>query len=153
MTIDESQIFHTEGDFKWADEELALACLLADGVCFLNNVEFTKGSGEFTTCVFVLCSDLMSWGCADAESIKNNDGEEPSEIIDLYRHWAQNKKWGPSKWVCIKRNEQPQRPVKESMIKDGVWDETLDKLPPNGYDARIKEYYETRAAQSPVENS
>ena len=122
------------------NEELAVACLLADDICFLNH---TKDS-EPTTCIYVLANDVFAWGCADAESITNNDWKEPSEIIDLYKLWKENDKWGPIKWLCLKRNKQPQKPIKEDMIKDGYWDEKLESLPENYYWKKIKENYEQK---------
>lgn len=134
IDVDDSKIFY-EGI---VDEELALVCLLADGICFLNNIEFTKGEG-YTTCIFVNLNDVFAWGCADAENLSNNDWQEPSEIIDLYRHWKKNDKWGHVIWAAFKRKEQPQDPMKERMIKDGVWTPELEALPENRYWKYIRE--------------
>jgi hypothetical protein len=137
MNINEDEIFCDKyPDF--ADENLALACLLADDVCFLHNVKTKEGD---TVGVSVNCSDVMAWGCSDAESILSNDNSPNSEIISLYKLWKKNKSFGSVKWVCLKRNQQPQAPLKKMMIEKGAWDEELEALPPNQYDIRIKEYW------------
>lgn len=126
MEINEDKIIEN------VDEELALACLLAADVLFINVINISSGSiPEFTTCVYVDASDIFMWGCADAESITSNDHENPSEIIELYKLWKENEVWGRVKWLCFKRDIQPQRPVKDLMIKANYWDEGLDKLPLN----------------------
>ncbi len=38
------------------------------------------------------------------------------------------------KWICIKRNQKPQKPIVDSMKRLGVWDETMEVLPLNKYD-------------------
>ncbi len=137
MTIDESRIIED------INEPLALACLLADGQLGLNNADISwiKDKKIYTTCVFVLCSDIFAWGCADAEQLVFNDYENPSEIIELYKLWKENNRWGSTKWCCLKRNEQPQKPVKDKMIKENYWDETLEVLPENKYDKACKEHF------------
>lgn len=134
MNIDESKIIEN------VDEQMALACLLANGTCFINTVDIsndyniTDGNKIFTTAVYVLVSDIFAWGCADAEPIECNDGESPNEIIDLYR--LQNEKgfWGLVHWVCLRRKQQPQYAVKRDMIKAGHWVDELESLSPNAYD-------------------
>lgn len=136
MNIDESKILNPD----YYDEQKALACLLASDICFLNvkNVG-TKEKPEWTTVVYVNANDIFAWGCSDAESITNNDGEADSEIIALYKCWKENPNWGFAKWLCFKRNEQPQNPVKDLMIKNNCWDETLEALPENYYDMKRRE--------------
>lgn len=121
-----------------ANEELAISRMLAGDVFMLNNIPCEDGSGKNTTCLYVLCNDVFAWGYADAEPIKNNDWKEPSEIIDLYRLWKENKLWGSTQWVCLKRNQQPQAPIKKRMIEDGAWNEQLENLPENYYDIRLE---------------
>lgn len=127
MTIDESKIIEE------VDEGKALACLLADDILFLNNLEagVYKGKKYFTTCLYVNLNDVFAWACADAECVSSNDGENPSEVIELYKYWKENKNWGAVKWAAIKRKVQPQRPVIEIMKKSGYWDEVLESLPKN----------------------
>lgn len=137
MNIDESQIL----DPEYYDEEKALACLLTAGLCFLNtiNIRNKEAPAKYTTLVFVIANDIFAWGCADSECLTNNDGEEGSEIIALYKLWKENSKHGAVKWLCLKRKEQPQQPIKESMIKDNYWDESLESLPENYYDKARRE--------------
>ncbi len=130
MNIDESKIIED------IDEQKALACLLADGTCFINTVDISaiynsKDKKIFTICVYVLVSDIFAWGCADAEPIVCNDGETPNEIIDLYKLQKENGFWGLVEWVCVKRNMQPQYAVKLDMIKEGYWNDTMETLTPN----------------------
>lgn len=123
MDIDESKIIEDN------DEELALAVLLANQVVFLNNAKLSKpNSNVWNTVVYVNCNDVFLWACVDAESISNSDGDEGSEIIELYKLWKENPMHGPTKWVCKKRNLQPQKPLKDMMIKDGYWDSELETL-------------------------
>lgn len=127
--IDDSSIIENN------DEALALAILLADNVLFYNNAKLsTPKNDNWNTVLYVFCSDVFVWACADAESISNSDGDEGSEIIELYKLWKENKKYGAVKWACLKRNMQPQKPLKKQMITDGYWDEQLENLPKNEYD-------------------
>lgn len=133
MNIDETNI--VDGN----DEELALACLLSSRVLFTNAVDtnlqysIKSENPNWTTCVYVNCNDVFAWGCSDTENLSD------SEIIDLYKL---HKEWGSDgvvKWVCIKRNEQPQDPIKEKMIKANHWDDVLENLKPNHYWSKLKE--------------
>lgn len=135
MIIDESDILNP----GYYNEQKALACLLVADVCFLNVINIgTEDKPDWTTVVYVLANDTFAYACADAESISNSDGEEDSEIIALYKLWKEHSFWGPVKWLCIKRNMQPLRPIKEKMINDNYWDETLDALPRNYYEMSHK---------------
>jgi hypothetical protein len=127
--IDESEIL----SHNFNNENLALAYLLINDFCFLNVIDTSvnRSVTEYTTVVYVNANDIFAWGCADAECIGNNDGEDDSEIISLYKYCKENKKWGYVKWLCLKRNFQPQRPIKQSMIKDNYWCDTLEALPKN----------------------
>ena len=99
-------------------EDLAMAELLANDVVFMNNINIKTVGEEYTTCVYVICSDFFHLACADAEAITNNDFEEPSEILDLYRFFIKDTMWGSSKWVAKKRNLQPDPYIKKIMIND-----------------------------------
>ena len=127
MIIDESKIIED------VNELLALACLLADGTCFINNVKVSEDKDKpiYNVSVYVLTSDIFVWGCADAEYIECNDGESPNEIIDLYKLGKEKGFWGVVEWACLKRNLQPQKAVKVDMIKANQWTDELEKLPIN----------------------
>jgi hypothetical protein len=137
MNIDESKIIEN------VDEQMALACLLADGTCFINTVDISSDYNIsddkkiFTTAVYVLVSDIFAWGCADAEPIECNDGETPNAIIDLYKLKKEKGFWGLVHWVCLRRKEQPQFPIKRDMIKAGHWVDELESLTPNSYDSLL----------------
>ena len=128
MNIDESKIIEN------VDEQLALACLLADGTCFINNVNVSedKDNPIYNVAVYVLTSDIFAWGCADAEYIECNDGETPNEIVNLYKLGKEKGGfWGLVEWACLKRNLQPQKAVKDDMIKANQWTDELENLPIN----------------------
>lgn len=124
---------------EYFDEELALSVLLKEGVLFANSRDYgldvKKQIDGHTVVLFVLANDLMAWACADAQDFDLND------LPVLYKMWERDNRWGPSKWVCIKRNEKPQSPIQRDMKKDRVWDETMEKLPENQYDKLCKEDY------------
>ncbi len=129
MEIKEETIIQYHEGKEYSDENLALAVLLAAGHCFLNNAKVY--GDEHTTCVYLNCSDMFMWACADAECIVSSDEAEESEIIQVYKYYRENKQWGPLKWIAIKRNVQPQRPVVDMIKKDGYWDEVWEALPKN----------------------
>lgn len=141
MQIDESKIL----DPRYYDERSAIACLLVAGVCGLGDGNMgTKEKPEWTTIIYVEASDIFAWGIADAEYIEYSDGESDSEIIALYKLWKENNEWGSVKWLCLKRNEQPQKPIKAKMIMANYWDETLEALPPNYFDMKCMEIYKAQ---------
>ena len=111
---------------EYFDEELALSILLQNNILFCNERFFSSernGKSEGSTIVlFVICNDVFGWACADAEDLPFN------EIPILYKMWKKDNIWGSTKWCCLHRNKKPQLPVIEAMKKDGVWDESLDKL-------------------------
>ena len=127
MNIDESKIIEN------VNEQLALACLLADGTCFINNVNVSEDKDKpiYNVAVYVLTSDIFEWGCADAEYIECNDDETPNEIIDLYKLVKEKGSWGVVEWACLKRRLQPQLAVKRDMIKANQWTHELEQLPTN----------------------
>lgn len=130
MKISEDKVFfETDDGFKMVDENIALSYRLQDEgfLIFLLPVQNCANPNELTTGIFLNCNDVFGGG-SDCEPINCNDGEEPSEIIDLYKMWKKDKKWGGIKWAAIKRNKKPWIRVKERMIEDGVWDEVMEKL-------------------------
>lgn len=123
MNIDETKIF---GE-KYFDENLALACLLATDVCFLNNCKY---GDEYTTCIFVNANDIFV-PAADAESITQSDGDPDSEIIQLYKYWKEDPIYGPIKWLSIKRNCQPRGTIIKEMKRRKMWDDKMKSLSVN----------------------
>ena len=114
---DEKEVKHF-----WVEE--ALKVLLDKGILFANSRKYLFEGKEQpeTLCLFVNCSDIFAWGCADAEEITYD------EVEDLWKHYVENKYCGVIIWCMKKRNLQPQFPVKERMIKDGVWKEEFEKI-------------------------
>ena len=112
----------------------ALAHLLAEGQVFLNSHwwyeekhmqadEKHKAWPEAACKTFSInanCSDVFAWACADAEEV------EYHELESLYEHYHKDPMWGTAVWCIKKRNEMPQKPVYESIMKCGIWD--LDSM-------------------------
>lgn len=126
----EEVIYEYEGE-QMCSEELALAELLADDI--LLPFEAKDSQGKLTTALFVNSSDDFAWGCADCEALPNE------EIPNLYRMHVADRKYGALRWLCLRRNMQPQAPRKKMMIEAGSWDDTLEMLPENEYDKACRE--------------
>ena len=134
------------------EENKALAYLLAEEIVFLNCMSYIQNDWRAlsekkkkklkiagrTIVIYVLCNDIFAWGCSDAEDISS------SELQDLWNMYAVDPTWGSAKWCCKKRNEQPQRPVKDDMKKAGSWESWMDDLQPNFYDEHLKKEMEIR---------
>ena len=103
-----------------------LAVLLADGT--LNYCWH-----DHAVAWFMNCSDVFAWACADCEPF------DLSELEKFYR--MSLGKWGTLKWVCIKRNQQPQPPIIKDMKAQGAWDETMEALPANTMDAETQRIF------------
>ena len=84
--------------------------------------------GYERTELMAICNDVFAWGTADAEPLPAYSLEE------FYLLWKEDERWGPIKWCCVHRNEQPQSPVARDMRKAGKWDETMERLPPNTWE-------------------
>lgn len=123
------------------DEEQALAWLLKYEYLLVTNIKTYKG--EYTVALMVNVSDIMAWGVAEAEPIEfcDNYGEpdEPTPIIDYFKLVTSKGYYGTVEWVCKKRNQQPQKAVKNRMINDGYWSDEMEALPPNQYDQKMIE--------------
>lgn len=107
-------------------EESAVIELLANDVLFINSRNYICLDGTTkseTLVLFVACSDLFYWGTADAETLSY------SELKEFYNAWKSQGNYGVMRWCCIKRNLQPQKPIKEEWIKSNKWDSILDSLP------------------------
>ena len=140
---EDPELFFTIDGEEHCDENAILSILLKEEILFCNErhtaqkpIKVKDGkflppdpkdpwevSEEPTTILYVNCNDLFYWGCADAESITND------EIPKLYKLWKANKRWGVDKWCCLKRKLRPQVPIVEDMKKDGYWDDELEALP------------------------
>lgn len=98
------------------DEEGALAHLLMNEVCALNSFYYERTwPAEARTCinVFVNCSDVFAYACADAERLPYD------QIETLYRMWRENPSCGPTAWAVRQRKERPIKPVEDSLRKHG----------------------------------
>lgn len=115
------------------EENDALAHLLATGQVFISD-HWWKGEKKYlpegvepwpdAACksfsINANCSDVFCWACADAEEVLF------AELQDLYDHYLKDKTWGTAVWCIKKRNEMPQPPVYEAIMKCGIWD--LDSM-------------------------
>lgn len=133
-------VYYFNGE-EFCDEERALSILLLDDKVFCNTGTFND---EKTVCLFVNCSDVFAWGCADAEAFTTSD------IPAIWKLYHENQNYGTAKWCCLKRNMQPQAPVKQRMIEHGVWDDAMEALPENRYD---KLRLEARMQKKDVDNT
>jgi hypothetical protein len=104
----------------------ALVELLADDVLFCNSFPFLYHGNATpqseTLVLFVNCSDLFAWGCADAESVTYD------ELETLYAWWRKSP-IGSQIWCCLKRKMRPQPPVERDWKEKGLWVVELDMLP------------------------
>jgi hypothetical protein len=116
---------------KVPNEEAMAAWLLDNNYLFLNSRKFIEEYGgketiqPETLVLFLNCNDVFAWACADACEVTFSD------LPRLFNMIRVDEKHGGTKFACIKRNLQPQKPLKDMMIKDGSWTEELDKLPHN----------------------
>lgn len=112
-------------------EDLAVAILLENEVLGLNHRKyicpFRKTEEGPTLIVFVLANDVFAWGFADTESLTTDD------ILPLFKAWREDRRFGVIKWLCLRRNEQPQPAVERDMRAAGSWHTDLDALPANRY--------------------
>lgn len=136
IKLEDDEIIYTIDGKEEIFEEDALAKLLQDNVLFVNQNKVLEYNGEisneYTITLYVNCSDVFAWGCADAMPLPCD------ELINLYKAWKSNNIWGSAIWCCKRRNEQPQAPVKKKMIDLGIWTEELEKLPENQYNKYLK---------------
>ncbi|QDJ96578.1 hypothetical protein Xoosp13_392 [Xanthomonas phage Xoo-sp13] len=104
ITINLDDILYTISDTEYIDESQALAALFAS-----ESIAFSKS-------LFVNCSDFFAWGCSDGEDFTY------SQIIDIFKMFLKDQRWGPSLWVAIQRKEMPQKTVEGAIRKQGIWD-------------------------------
>ena len=110
------------------DEEGMVLYLLQKGRLLCNGRKYLDEKGVVypeTIVLFLICNDTFGWACADAEEIAYN------ELPELYKAVKADERYGDTKWVCKKRNLQPQQPLIEIMKEAGVWDEAMEALPKN----------------------
>lgn len=92
-----------------------------------------------TVDVYFLTSDLFAWGYANWDKI-----EDDEMLKILYSTWQRQGIEGMLAWWCKHEKEKPQWPVEELWRKSGVWDEELEALPDNKYDAKVRWKTQTR---------
>ena len=109
------------------DQERALGEMIMDGIFFLTDTSsiFVQHKDEKPGRISVElnCNDVFYWATADSEPVTLD------EIPDLYMRWRKSRKWGPVKWVAVKRKLRPQVPMVNHMKADGAWDDEMEALP------------------------
>ena len=114
----------TEDSF---DAEQALVELIVADVFFIFDTKnvFLEGKDEKpgTITLELNCNDLWYWATADSEPVTVD------ELPELYRRFKEDKKWGTTKYACVKRKLAPQVPVVKQMQDDGAWDDEMGSLP------------------------
>jgi len=123
-------------------EGRALGVLLIEEQVIVNGFVRHADIGKEEIRLFVLCNDIFAWGLADAEPFTFGD------IQSVYDAYAADPSWGTVRWCCIRRNEKPQRPVERAMRMEGRWDDVLEALPENGYDASWRREKDERDGKS-----
>lgn len=126
IKINDQDLFYKIDDEEHCNEEKILAILLLEGHLFLNDTEIEKD--VYNVVAYVNANDFLMWGCADAEHIST------SELGEFYK--MSRQQWGDVKWVCKKRNMQPQYAIARDIKKTGHWDEIFENLPKNEYDPK-----------------
>lgn len=141
-TDDNGIEFFKHKDDPWEiDEEQAIAWLLKNEYVFVNcrsycHFEWKDKPDGRTTVIYVNTNDFFAWGCADAEDLPEE------EILPLYEMIRDKGGfWGVVRWACLLNNEKPQGPVARDMEKAGYWDEEMEKLPENKYDAACRKHF------------
>jgi hypothetical protein len=118
------------------NEHLMLAVLMGKEIVYY-----------FNNKLWVLCNDMFAWALADLEELPLTF----EDITALWQMWYADQEWGHIKWCCIKRQEKPQNPVVEMMKKNGSWDDVMEALPENHYDAAWRKHREEQAKGVTVE--
>lgn len=117
------------------DESAALAVLLANNVIFTNSLwwktQWPDASRKLAG-LFVECSDVFAWGCADGELC------EFSDIPEVFSFWEKDPEYGHYVWCCKRRNQEPQHAMREVIEKSGIWDFKLLNLGHNRYEHAVE---------------
>lgn len=79
--------------------------------------------------LFVQCSDVFAWGCADCEPAPLAGFGQDEEVVKLYETIrATPGNWGGAAWCIDKRQMRPQKPVEKAMREAGAWRPEWDTL-------------------------
>ena len=130
-------------------ENVAFSYLVDQEVVFVNwrpyiENPWTEGEEKNicerdTIVAFANCNDVFMWGCADAYEIENI-----KSLRELVKEHIRYGFSGTCRWICRRRNNQPQKAVIAIMKKAGAWDEEMEALPENSYDAWCRKKAEER---------
>lgn len=109
--------------------------LIHEGIIHFNSHWWRKEwSEEHRKLVYigVNCNDVFAWACSDSEEA-NYD-----ELYELWDYWKKDPALGHWIWCIKKRNELPQKPVYDYIMKQGIWDLDSMGLEPNYYDEMLR---------------
>ena len=126
---------------KVPDHEAMVAHLLEENVLFLSSHKYVCGENDDliskteTLILHLNCSDVFAWAFSDGEDVSYD------ELPELFALYESNPKCGTIQWVCMKRNQKPQAPMVKYMKENNGWNEVMEALPENKYDAYCKEKF------------
>lgn len=127
---------HPKTGEPWSERLMgneAVALLLAeDIVCILAPCQKHKDEDEAAPTLWVNCSDLFYWACADAEPLPpvGFGGDLEAPLWDLYDRVRRDGPHGASVWCCLRRGMRPQTPIERNWRRDLLWTDELEALPP-----------------------
>lgn len=104
VVIDLDEIVYEINGKEYVDEGAALGAMLASNQLFYNQK------------IYVNCSDVFAWGCADAEDFNDE------QLLPLFKLFKKDQSWGTAMWCMIQRKERPQKPVEDAIRKSGICD-------------------------------
>jgi hypothetical protein len=139
--MNESKYWFDIDGKKVADHEAMAAHFLEENILFLSSHKYVCGepddmiSKSETLILHLNCSDVFAWAFADGENVSYD------ELPELFALYESNPKCGTIQWVCMKRNQKPQAPIVKYMKENNGWNEVMEALPENKYDAYCREKY------------
>jgi hypothetical protein len=116
---DNHNVIWVDEGIEQCDEQAALAVLLRDEIVFV-----TQGK-KGPPCLYLVENDVFAWGYSGYCDFNTSD------IHEIYKAHKDNKDWGVIKWICARKNLQPQKPMIKAIKKAGYWDSTFERLKKN----------------------
>ena len=136
--MNESKYWFDINGKKEPDHEAMAAHLLEENILFVNSRKYVIEdaiSKNETLILHLNCNDVFAWAYADGEDVSYN------ELPELFKMYEANRDCGPTQWVCIKRNQKPQAPIVKYMKENNGWNEIMEALPENKYEAYYKKKF------------
>jgi hypothetical protein len=95
-----------------------------------NEITFFYEEDDGKIGVSVCCSDVFAWSRADIEPIKYSD------IRPIFDHYMIDRIRGVDVWCIKNRGYYPQRPVREQISEEGIWDLVSINLKENPFERK-----------------